>query len=101
MNVMPKTMPSPNKTYVITGGLGGFGLELAGWLIERGATSLVSVELNILIVLISSSKPSLIPLLLLPPSPGTNLQIWSEIRLSVSQGGTMEIPRCQGTNQHR
>ena len=32
---------SPNKTYVITGGLGGFGLELAEWLVERGARFLI------------------------------------------------------------
>lgn len=31
----------PNKTYIITGGLGGFGLELAQWLVERGAKKLV------------------------------------------------------------
>ncbi|XP_050299271.1 fatty acid synthase-like isoform X2 [Anthonomus grandis grandis] len=31
----------PNKTYVICGGLGGFGLELADWLILRGAQNLV------------------------------------------------------------
>jgi fatty acid synthase len=31
----------PNKSYIITGGLGGFGLELANWLIERGAKNLV------------------------------------------------------------
>ncbi|XP_069511428.1 fatty acid synthase [Ambystoma mexicanum] len=29
------------KSYIITGGLGGFGLELAHWLIERGAQNLV------------------------------------------------------------
>ena len=26
----------PGKVYIITGGLGGFGLELAQWLIDRG-----------------------------------------------------------------
>ncbi|XP_006825595.1 fatty acid synthase-like [Saccoglossus kowalevskii] len=31
----------PKKTYIITGGLGGFGLELANWLVERGALHLV------------------------------------------------------------
>ncbi|GAB1597533.1 fatty acid synthase-like, partial [Argonauta hians] len=36
-----KTVCNPNKTYIITGGLGGFGLELAEWLIERGAYKLV------------------------------------------------------------
>lgn len=30
----------PDKSYVITGGLGGFGLELATWLVERGARRL-------------------------------------------------------------
>lgn len=36
-----KTVCNPNKTYIITGGLGGFGLELAEWLIERGAYKLI------------------------------------------------------------
>lgn len=31
----------PEGSYVITGGLGGFGLELADWLILRGALKLV------------------------------------------------------------
>ena len=30
-----------SKTYIITGGLGGFGLELAEWLVERGAEYLI------------------------------------------------------------
>ncbi|NXY81485.1 FAS synthase, partial [Alcedo cyanopectus] len=29
------------KSYIITGGLGGFGLELAQWLVERGAQKLI------------------------------------------------------------
>ncbi|CAF3488066.1 unnamed protein product, partial [Rotaria sp. Silwood1] len=36
-----KTWFSPNKTYIITGGLGGFGLELTEWLVERGARNLI------------------------------------------------------------
>jgi fatty acid synthase, animal type len=36
-----KTWFSPNKVYIITGGLGGFGLELAEWLVERGARHLI------------------------------------------------------------
>ena len=32
---------SHSKTYIITGGLGGFGLELAEWLIEKGARYLI------------------------------------------------------------
>ena len=32
---------SPHKVYVITGGLGGFGLELASWLVSRGARRLI------------------------------------------------------------
>lgn len=31
----------PCGVYIITGGLGGFGLELADWLIMRGAQKLV------------------------------------------------------------
>ncbi|KAM6897707.1 fatty acid synthase [Xenentodon cancila] len=36
-----RTFCLPSHSYVITGGLGGFGLELAHWLIERGARKLV------------------------------------------------------------
>ncbi|XP_005094185.1 fatty acid synthase [Aplysia californica] len=38
---VPRTTCNPNKSYAITGGLGGFGLELAQWLVERGAKKLV------------------------------------------------------------
>nr|KAG5704186.1 hypothetical protein BaRGS_009716 [Batillaria attramentaria] len=31
----------PSKTYIITGGTGGFGLELAQWLVDRGARKLL------------------------------------------------------------
>ena len=41
MPALPRTSCSPFLSYIITGGLGGFGLELAQWLIDRGATSLV------------------------------------------------------------
>lgn len=36
-----KTFCPAHKSYVITGGLGGFGLELAQWLVLRGAQRLV------------------------------------------------------------
>ncbi|KAJ7381589.1 hypothetical protein OS493_040254 [Desmophyllum pertusum] len=36
-----RSMCDPRKSYVVTGGLGGFGLELAHWLVERGARNLV------------------------------------------------------------
>ena len=32
-----RTICHPQKVYLITGGLGGFGLELAEWLVSRGA----------------------------------------------------------------
>ncbi len=32
---------SPEKCYLITGGLGGLGLQLAGWLLKQGATQVV------------------------------------------------------------
>ena len=32
---------NPQHVYLITGGLGGFGIELAQWLIKRGARKLV------------------------------------------------------------
>ncbi|XP_063827966.1 fatty acid synthase [Ostrinia nubilalis] len=37
----PRTYMHPAKTYVLVGGLGGFGLELGHWLVSRGATRLV------------------------------------------------------------
>ncbi|XP_072311635.1 fatty acid synthase [Eucyclogobius newberryi] len=36
-----RTFCSPSLSYIITGGLGGFGLELAQWLMERGARKIV------------------------------------------------------------
>ncbi|KAM8836140.1 fatty acid synthase [Spinachia spinachia] len=36
-----RTFCPPSHVYIITGGLGGFGLELAQWLTERGARKLV------------------------------------------------------------
>lgn len=41
VSALPRTYMRPEKSYVLAGGLGGFGLELAGWLVERGATKLV------------------------------------------------------------
>lgn len=41
MVAVPKTFFSAHKSYIITGGLGGFGLELAHWLVLRGAQKLV------------------------------------------------------------
>lgn len=37
----PRVYCNPNKTTVILGGLGGFGLELADWLILRGCRNIV------------------------------------------------------------
>ena len=41
MKALARAGCDPCKSYIITGGLGGFGLELAHWLVERGATKLV------------------------------------------------------------
>ena len=41
ISAIPRTVCHPNKSYIIVGGLGGFGMELSHWLIERGATKLV------------------------------------------------------------
>lgn len=38
---IPRTYMNPEKSYVLVGGLGGFGLELANWLITRGAKHIV------------------------------------------------------------
>uniref|UniRef100_H2Z2A8 Fatty acid synthase n=1 Tax=Ciona savignyi TaxID=51511 RepID=H2Z2A8_CIOSA len=36
-----RTTFDPCKTYIITGGLGGFGLELCNWMVTRGAKNIV------------------------------------------------------------
>lgn len=41
VNAVPKTYFDPKKSYIIVGGLGGFGLELANWMIGRGAKHVV------------------------------------------------------------
>ncbi|CAF4240304.1 unnamed protein product, partial [Rotaria sordida] len=41
IRALRKTWFSSNKIYIITGGLGGFGLELTEWLVERGARNLI------------------------------------------------------------
>lgn len=40
-NIFYRYSCDPKKTYILIGGLGGFGLELADWLIVRGAKKLV------------------------------------------------------------
>ena len=41
VNALKQTVFHPLKSYLVTGGLGGFGLELADWLISRGCKKLV------------------------------------------------------------
>lgn len=41
VTAIPRTYMNPEKSYVLVGGLGGFGLELANWLILRGAKNVV------------------------------------------------------------
>ncbi|KAF2894511.1 hypothetical protein ILUMI_11662, partial [Ignelater luminosus] len=41
VSAIARTYMDPGKSYVLVGGLGGFGLELANWLILRGATKIV------------------------------------------------------------
>lgn len=41
INAILRTVFHPLKSYIITGGLGGFGLELAYWLTLRGARNLI------------------------------------------------------------
>ncbi|XP_061706554.1 fatty acid synthase-like [Cydia pomonella] len=38
---MPRVYMHPEKSYVLVGGLGGFGLELCEWLVRRGARTVV------------------------------------------------------------
>ena len=41
LSAIPQTTCHPHKSHVIVGGLGGFGFELAHWLVEHGARHLV------------------------------------------------------------
>lgn len=41
LTAIPRTYLHVQKTYILVGGLGGFGLELAHWMVIRGATKLV------------------------------------------------------------
>lgn len=38
---VPRVSCNPCKVYIVTGGLGGMGLELAQWLVDRGAKNLI------------------------------------------------------------
>lgn len=40
-SVTPRFSCYTNKTYIVTGGLGGFGLELVQWLVDQGARNIV------------------------------------------------------------
>lgn len=37
----PKIFFNPKKSYIITGGLGGVGLELTNWMIKKGAKKII------------------------------------------------------------
>ncbi|XP_055685284.1 fatty acid synthase-like [Lutzomyia longipalpis] len=41
---IPRTYMHKNKTYIVLGGLGGFGLELINWLISRGARNIIATS---------------------------------------------------------
>ncbi|KAJ1529566.1 hypothetical protein ONE63_006337 [Megalurothrips usitatus] len=41
VSAIPRTYMNPDKSYILVGGLGGFGLELAHWLVMRGAKKIV------------------------------------------------------------
>ncbi|KAF5286583.1 hypothetical protein FQA39_LY16266 [Lamprigera yunnana] len=44
LEIEPKFYCHPQRVYIVLGGLGGFGLELIDWLIERGARYVVTVS---------------------------------------------------------
>ncbi|KAK4878173.1 hypothetical protein RN001_010679 [Aquatica leii] len=44
MRAKPRFLCDSNKVYILIGGLGGFGIELADWLIGRGAQKLILVS---------------------------------------------------------
>ncbi|CAD6999349.1 unnamed protein product [Ceratitis capitata] len=41
VNAIPRTYMHPDKSYILVGGLGGFGLELTHWMVLRGARYIV------------------------------------------------------------
>lgn len=41
VKVIPQIYFKPNLIYIIPGGLGGFGLELADWMVLRGARKIM------------------------------------------------------------
>jgi fatty acid synthase len=41
ITVLPRVYCNPQQSFIIPGGLGGFGLELADWLMLRGCRKLV------------------------------------------------------------
>ncbi|XP_062142806.1 fatty acid synthase [Drosophila sulfurigaster albostrigata] len=41
INAIPRTYMHPEKSYILVGGLGGFGLELTNWMVSRGARYIV------------------------------------------------------------
>lgn len=41
ISAIPRTYMHKEKSYILIGGLGGFGLELSNWLVSRGATKIV------------------------------------------------------------
>jgi fatty acid synthase len=41
IKMLPRVYCNPNETFILVGGLGGFGLELADWLILRGCRKLI------------------------------------------------------------
>ncbi|GFO07685.1 fatty acid synthase [Plakobranchus ocellatus] len=45
-DAIPRTFFHPSKSYIIVGGLGGFGLELSHWMVLRGARKLVLSSRN-------------------------------------------------------
>ncbi|XP_011884015.1 PREDICTED: fatty acid synthase-like, partial [Vollenhovia emeryi] len=44
VSAIPRTYFNPEKSYVLVGGLGGFGLELVNWMIARGAKFIILVS---------------------------------------------------------
>lgn len=39
--IVPRMVCNPDSVYVLVGGLGGFGMEVADWLVTRGAENIV------------------------------------------------------------
>ena len=72
---------SPNETYLVTGGLKGFGLAVVEWLVDRGATSMAVIGRS------APSKEAKLTLARLRKRSGATISV---LQVDVTDEGQME-----------